>query len=399
MKRRIELDLHAHGITHIREALLHKYVGLRTLDLSCNHITKIEGLELSPELSELKLYSNTIKTIDGLERLGQLSILLLHDNQIRAIGPGLSAQRKLQVLRLDHNKLEGISWGEIGSCSHLLQLDLSNNSLKLVTGRCDLEQLEELRLANNQITALPDLAGCKMLYELELSGNPLCVNSLSALAVLKNLKILCINAVGLDHFEQLPALRGLEELYVSGNSCKSVQGLPDLFLHLEVLDVRTNCIAAMEQLTPLCKMAYLNELLLEGNPVCLSCSRNELTSLLPQIGSLSFDRPTAISSGVPSCVEEDDHAREVSLLLTQAELDLKQCQDDIVARFELLRGSAESELGGSHHDLVFSTPQYDVADTEENHAESVRDKPPSRCGSHARLKEALVFAGTCNSSN
>lgn len=78
------------------------------------------------------------------------------------LGPGLLAQRKLQVLRLDHNKLEVISWGEIGNSSHLLQLDLSCNCLKLIRGRCDLDQLEELRLASNQMTTLPDLAGCKM---------------------------------------------------------------------------------------------------------------------------------------------------------------------------------------------------------------------------------------------
>ena len=54
-------------------------------------------------------------------------------------------------------------------------------------------------------------------------------------------------------------------------------------------------------------------------------------SLLPQIGNLSFERPTATSPDVPSSVEEE-HTRELNLLLTQTEMDLKHCQDDIVAR-------------------------------------------------------------------
>ena len=56
-------------------------------------------------------------------------------------------------------------------------------------------------------------------------------------------------------------------------------------------------------------------------------------SLLPQV---RVNRPTAASSSDVPVQGEDNHTRELSLLLIQAELDLKQYQNDIVARWAFI---------------------------------------------------------------
>ena len=78
------------------------------------------------------------------------------------VGSGLSGQKKLQVIRLDHNKIESITWSDINGCNRLIQLDISDNLVKMFLGRCALEHLEELKVANNQLTTAPDITGCKM---------------------------------------------------------------------------------------------------------------------------------------------------------------------------------------------------------------------------------------------
>jgi Leucine-rich repeat (LRR) protein len=43
-------------------------VNLKSLDLSCNYIEKIEGLETLTQLKVLKLYFNNISKLEGLEK-------------------------------------------------------------------------------------------------------------------------------------------------------------------------------------------------------------------------------------------------------------------------------------------------------------------------------------------
>ena len=77
-------------------------------------------------------------------------------------GKGLCCLKKLRILRLDHNQLQAISSNEIAPFSgDMTHLDLSYNRLTSIHGLGAIMNLEELKLAGNQLTDLPDLSRCK----------------------------------------------------------------------------------------------------------------------------------------------------------------------------------------------------------------------------------------------
>ncbi len=55
--------------------------------------------------------------------------LQLQSNEIKNLSKSLSTLKKLEYLRLDHNKLETITPNEISSCSNLIYLNVSHNKL------------------------------------------------------------------------------------------------------------------------------------------------------------------------------------------------------------------------------------------------------------------------------
>lgn len=71
----------------------------------------------------------------------------------------------------------------------------------------------------------------------------------------------------------LPKLSQLEELYAAGNEFSTMAELPTLYPKLEELDVRQNKLRSMDSLKPLGKLASLNELQLESNPICSECDK------------------------------------------------------------------------------------------------------------------------------
>jgi Leucine-rich repeat (LRR) protein len=235
-----EIDLHGSNITRISN--LDQFCRITTLDLSCNVISRIEGLHSCTHLKELKLYSNKISRIEGLNKLKQLCHLTLQHNRIETIGSGLQSLQKLKRLRLDYNCLTRVSHHEFTGCPQLSHLDLSNNFLETVEGLDSLVQLEEIRLSNNKLTAMPVLFHCKKvpsgcnvcnllpvfmliikLEEIDMSGNPLSVLPKSNSH--HSLKRLLLERTGISCLKALGQIMALQELHVAHNS----------IAHLEVL--------------------------------------------------------------------------------------------------------------------------------------------------------------------
>ena len=81
---------------------------------------------------------------------------------------------KLQVLKLDHNKLEGSLIGEIRKMP-LRLLDASYNNMTGIPAEIgQLNQLEELNYSYNQIDTLPnEIFKLSQLKKLDLTGNPM----------------------------------------------------------------------------------------------------------------------------------------------------------------------------------------------------------------------------------
>jgi len=140
---------------------LNLYSELVSLNLHCNQISRIEGLDTLFNLKHLDLSSNQISKIQGLENLHSLRTLNLSCNQITMV--------------------EGLE-----SLKHLRKFDTSYNFVKNISGFKDLHgssySISHVYLHGNQLASLEhvihSLIGCVNLKDLTLElygdNNPVC---------------------------------------------------------------------------------------------------------------------------------------------------------------------------------------------------------------------------------
>ncbi|KVI02233.1 Leucine-rich repeat-containing protein [Cynara cardunculus var. scolymus] len=197
-----ELSLGGHGLNVVPPQVW-ETSGITKVDLSKNSI-EVLPVELSScaSLETLILSRNKIKEWPSaiLESLCNLVCLKLDSNPLRQIPlDGFQAASKLQVLDLSGNagclpEYPAFSFllqvqelylrrmqiseirGDILSLPKLRVLDMSQNSLQLIPeGFKDATSLQELRLSDNNISALPPELGLlePTLNVLQLDGNPL----------------------------------------------------------------------------------------------------------------------------------------------------------------------------------------------------------------------------------
>lgn len=146
-------------ITSLLQLDLHSE--LVSLNLHCNQISRIEGLDTLYSLKHLDLSSNQIVNIQGLENLQSLRTLNLSCNQIKSV-----------------TGLEGLK--------HLRKFDVSYNFVNNISGFKDLHgssyNISHICLHGNQLASLEhvinSLIGCVKLKDLTLElygdGNPVC---------------------------------------------------------------------------------------------------------------------------------------------------------------------------------------------------------------------------------
>lgn len=159
----------------------------------------------------------------------------------------------LHPQNLAHNRLQALP-NDLGrSLPALKRLLLDSNALEALPDSLScLVQLTELELANNALTALPDLQPLSLLSRLDLRHNKLAT------------------------VPQLTHMSGLRELYMGHNALKALGDIGALCpAALTTLDVRDNRI---KQLPP----SITQLLQLER----LELANNDLTELPPQLGLL-----------------------------------------------------------------------------------------------------------------
>tara|TARA_Y100001934_G_scaffold185427_1_gene218952 strand:- start:1208 stop:1960 length:753 start_codon:yes stop_codon:yes gene_type:complete len=96
------LDLSGNQLTNVNG--LEKFTQLRRLSLNGNQLTDVKGLEKLTQLEDLKLDGNQLTDVKGLENLDQLHFLSLNGNQLTDV-KGLEKLTKLKVLSLRRNQL------------------------------------------------------------------------------------------------------------------------------------------------------------------------------------------------------------------------------------------------------------------------------------------------------
>ncbi|KAM6350431.1 leucine-rich repeat and coiled-coil domain-containing protein 1 isoform 3-T3 [Podargus strigoides] len=121
-----ELSLMDKGVKSLLEVPLSS--DLRTLNVHCNHIAKIEGLSHLRNLQHLDLSSNQIRRIEGLSSLSSLRTLSLSCNMITKV-EGLEKLFNLTMLNLSYNRIRDLSGFQCmhGTSHKISRIDLHSN--------------------------------------------------------------------------------------------------------------------------------------------------------------------------------------------------------------------------------------------------------------------------------
>ena len=176
------LDLSNLYLLELHEDMLKDLSGLQKLDVSYNELTeegfpaavkKLENLmEISAHynnlskipkvfrrlknLTRLKLGYNSLQNIEGVEKLRRLNVLVLDHNKVEKLGKELLGNlRKLEVLHCGFNQLKEIPT-DIRHLKYLKDIDISNNRLSLLPKELFmLAHLEVVNASGNQISRVP----------------------------------------------------------------------------------------------------------------------------------------------------------------------------------------------------------------------------------------------------
>ena len=193
-----ELNLRQNHITELAEGgALKNLHRLRSLDVSANCLTAIEGLSTLTNLRHLNLSSNMISAIGtGLERLSRLTSLSLAGNNIIRV-LGMKALAEVTSVDLSRNKLLDIT--HLAFCRSIEKLKVSNNNLR------DLDLFTAALLPLDRLKSL------------HIEGNPLCDARDCKLRVLENTSIFMLDEVEIKpylrkHLQDMKRKTDLEEI-------------------------------------------------------------------------------------------------------------------------------------------------------------------------------------------
>lgn len=203
---------------------------LRSLDLSCNIISKITGVGALRGLKELRLAANNLTTVSGVGRLPALEVLYLQHNQLRmqgGEGAELAKCKRLQTLSLSSNRLGSVT--ELGGLGSLTVLDVSHNKIASLAGLTEkLSKLMSLDVRANQLTTIdPCVRVLKSLEDFTADDNR--ISEATVLSTLPKLTAVrldgnMLTAVVPPCFKKL---RRVKELFVARNQIDA-RGLNDL---------------------------------------------------------------------------------------------------------------------------------------------------------------------------
>lgn len=154
-----------------------KFINLRTLDLSNNHISHLPQAITSFPLTTLIVRNNMLTSESfpkDLKALKNLKVFNLSGNRINQFPVQLLQITTLKYLYLGNNTISQIP-REINKLYNLHVLSLGGNQLTQIPDSFgDLQQLEALVLSNNKLSSLPSsIANLNMLKSLLLHNNRL----------------------------------------------------------------------------------------------------------------------------------------------------------------------------------------------------------------------------------
>ncbi|MEJ2279016.1 MAG: leucine-rich repeat domain-containing protein [Candidatus Lokiarchaeota archaeon] len=146
-KEQISSILEIEGLNNFSQTLI-------SLNLSKNHIKKVEGLESLTKMTHLNLSYNQISKLENLSNLSSLVTLDLSHNQIKKI-EGLDQNKSLQNVELKANRIDRIE--NLENIPNLKILNLKENNLTSLQGIENVLHLVLLNVKGNQLKKVEDL--------------------------------------------------------------------------------------------------------------------------------------------------------------------------------------------------------------------------------------------------
>ena len=182
---------------------------------------------------------------------------------------------------------DGSGEPDFSKAAEITSLDLSNGYIRDLSGIQYFKNLEELNIANNEISDLLPLSGCAKLKTLDASGQY--ISNLGALSALKELMELNLADNELTTLSSLKELTELQKLDVGGNEIV-VFGTAGKLQNLQDLNVADNPMKEIDlsTLSGLANLAELNvsgcgiesiEGINTGNLTTLNVSYNQINSV------------------------------------------------------------------------------------------------------------------------
>ena len=222
---------------------------LNKLNLSRKDLPHIPLFEGEDNLKYLSLELNRITKIERLISLNNLIYLNLYGNFITEI-ENLAYTNKLRVLLLGKNNIEKIK--NLNTLFDLEILDLHSNKIRIIENINNLKKLRILNLANNQISSI----------------------------------------------SQLVYNRNLEELNVRKNLIEVIPNMND-FQMLKKINIGKNLIKKLEYILEFSKLKYLEEIILENNPIINNSDSIPQFKNMPLKGKISnYYSKTPISNSL-----------------------------------------------------------------------------------------------------
>ncbi|NXP74746.1 PPR42 phosphatase, partial [Ramphastos sulfuratus] len=156
---------------------------LRVLYLYDNQIRQIQNLDFALNVTHLYLQNNCIAAMENLSSLKNLEKLYLGGNCITVL-EGLDKTDKIRELHMESQRLPLGEKLVFDPCSlsslakSLSVLNISNNNVEGLEELAVLENLSDLRAADNQLQCMKDLELAlkkwTKLCRMDLTGNPIC---------------------------------------------------------------------------------------------------------------------------------------------------------------------------------------------------------------------------------
>lgn len=133
-----ELRIKENPIKSINLSIFSRFLSLKILDFSFNHIESISldfGMSVIPNLKELGLAGNYFKKFDAtiLTEFKHLNIISLAMNEISKITENSFNSLSIKELDLSDQNFVSIDFDAIKDCEYLESIVLSNNMLERIT--------------------------------------------------------------------------------------------------------------------------------------------------------------------------------------------------------------------------------------------------------------------------